>query len=176
MQRALIEAPADPASRVQILVSLSFAQTNTGQIDAALATIEDSVAEATKLGQSHLLGSALGTRAMVRFMSGAGVDKPRLQHALELEDREANIPLIFRPSLLNALLLAYSGEFDRAHNEMLEVRRRCSEATASLRGTTGSRSTRRRSTNRARRARSSPPSTTPRATSSVIPVPCLSKR
>ena len=127
LQRALSEAPADPALRVQILVSLSFAQTNTGQIDAALATIEDAVAEATKLGQSHLLGSALGTRAMLRFMSGAGVDKAGLQHALELEDREANIPLIFRPSLLNALLPAYSGELDRAHNEMLEVRRRCSE-------------------------------------------------
>ena len=127
LQRALSEAPAAPAWRVQILVTLSFAQTNTGQIDAALATIEDAVREATILGQSHLLGSALGTRAMVRFMSGAGVDKPRLQHALELEDREANIPLIFCPSLLNALLLAYSGEFDRAHNEMLEVRRRCSE-------------------------------------------------
>ena len=127
LQRALNEAPADPALRVQILVSLSFAQTNTGQIDAALATIEDAVAEATNLGQSHLLGSALGTRAMLRFMSGAGVDKAGLQHALELEDREANIPLIFRPSLLNALLPAYSGELDRAHNEMLEVRRRCSE-------------------------------------------------
>jgi DNA-binding CsgD family transcriptional regulator len=127
LQRALREAPVDPAWRVQILVTLSFAQTNIGQIDAALATIEDAVAEATNLRQSHLLGSALGTRAMLRFMSGAGVDKSDLQHALELEDRDANIPAIFRPSLLNALMLAYSGELDRAHNEMLEVRRRCSE-------------------------------------------------
>jgi len=127
LQRALSEAPADPAWRVQILVTLSFAQTNIGQLDAALATIEDAVAEATNLGQSHVLGSTLGTRAMLRFMSGAGVDKSGLQHALELEDREANIPLIFRPSVLNALLLAYSGELERADNQMLEVRRRCIE-------------------------------------------------
>jgi DNA-binding CsgD family transcriptional regulator/tetratricopeptide (TPR) repeat protein len=127
LQRALCEAPADRARRVQILLTLSFAHAETGQIDAALATIDDAVAEATNLNQSHLLGSALGVRAMLRFMSGAGVDQPGLQHALELEDREANIPLIFRPSLVNALLLAYSGELDRAHNEMLEVRQRCSE-------------------------------------------------
>lgn len=127
LQSALSEAPAVPAWRAQILITLSFAQTNTGHIDAALATIDDAVAEATDLGQSQLLGSALGTRAMLRFMSGAGVDKPGLQHALELEDHEANTPLIFRPSLLNALLLAYSGELDQAHSEMLEVQRRCSD-------------------------------------------------
>ena len=73
--------------------------------------------------------AGLGARhpSHAQIKSGAGVDKPDLQRALELEDREANTPLIFRPSLLNALLLAYSGELDRAHNEMLEVRRRCSE-------------------------------------------------
>src|SRR5262249_47444393 len=42
-------------------------------------------------------------------------------------DRDANVPLIFRPSVLNALLLGYSGELDRAHDEMLEVRRRSIE-------------------------------------------------
>jgi len=89
LQRAFSEAPADPAWRAQILVTLSFAQSDTGQIDAALATIEEAVAEATDLGQSHLLGSALGTRAMLRFMSGAGVDKPGLQRALELESYRA---------------------------------------------------------------------------------------
>ena len=127
LQRAMREAPADPAWRVQILITLAFAQTNIGQMDAALAAIDDAVAEATKVGQSQLLGSALGTRAMLRFMSGAGVDKSGLQRALDLEDRDANIPAMFRPSLINALLLAYSGELDRAHDEMLAVRRRCSE-------------------------------------------------
>jgi tetratricopeptide (TPR) repeat protein len=82
LRRALSEAPADPAWLVQILVTLSFTQISRGQIDAALATIEDAVREATDLGQPHLLGSALGTRAMVRFVGGAGVDKPGLEHAL----------------------------------------------------------------------------------------------
>ncbi|HET6736657.1 ATP-binding protein [Mycobacterium sp.] len=127
LERALHEAPTDPEWRAQTLRTLSFAQAKTGHIEAALATIEDAVAEATNLGPSHLLGSTLGTRAMFRFMSGAGVDKSGLRQALELEDREANTPLIFRPSLVNAVLLGYSGELDRAHNEMLEVRRRCSE-------------------------------------------------
>ena len=127
LQEALSEAPVDPGRRVQILIALSFAQNNIGRVNASLATIEDAVAEATSLGRQHLLGSALGTRALLRFMSGAGVDKPGMQHALELEDHEANTPLVVRPSLLNALTLAYSGELDLAHNEMLGVRRRCSD-------------------------------------------------
>jgi DNA-binding CsgD family transcriptional regulator len=127
LEFALAEAPMDPAWRVQVLVTLAFVQTNSGQTGAGLVTIEDAVREAASLGQSHLLGAALATRAMLTFVSGAGVDKSELKHAVELEDDDAVIPLIFRPSLLNALLLAYSGELDRAHNEMLEVRRRYSE-------------------------------------------------
>ena len=95
---------------MQILVTLSFAQSDAGQIDAALATIEEAVAEATDLGQSHLLGSALGTRAMLRFKSGAGVDKPwPAARTPASEDREAGISSTSGPSLLSALVLAYSG-------------------------------------------------------------------
>ncbi|MGX9789854.1 helix-turn-helix transcriptional regulator [Mycobacterium sp. MMS18-G62] len=127
LERALAEAPVDRAWRVQMLITFAFAQINTGQIDAALATIEDAVSEAANLDQSHLLGSALATRAMIGFMSGKGVDADSLRHALELDDGKANIPLIFRPRLLNALVLAYSGDLDWAHNEMLEVRTGCIE-------------------------------------------------
>lgn len=124
---ALSEGPVDGAWRTQMLVALGFAQINIGELDAALATIEDAVSEAASLGQSHLLGAALGARAMLTFMSGAGMDKPALREALELEDREADTPLNFRPSVVNALLLAYSGELDQAHDALIEVRRRCVE-------------------------------------------------
>ncbi len=127
LQRALVEAPPEPAWRVPTLITLSIVQTSIGLIDSALATTATAVEEATNLGQSHLLGSALATRAMVAFMSGAGVDEPSLQRAVELEDREANTALIVCPSMLNALLLAYSGKLDQAHNEMLDVRRRCAD-------------------------------------------------
>lgn len=127
LQRALVEAPSEPASRVPTLITLSFVQTNMGRIDSALATSANAVELATNLGRSHLLGSALATRAMVEFMSGAGLDEPGLQRALELEDREVNFALIACPSMLNALLLAYSGKLDQAHNEMLDVRRRCAD-------------------------------------------------
>jgi DNA-binding CsgD family transcriptional regulator len=127
LQRALAEAPPAPAWRVATLITLSFVQTNMGRIDSALATTATAVKEATDLGPSPLLGSALASRAMVGFMSGAGVDEPGLQRALELDDREANTALIVCPSMLNALLLAYSGKLDQAHNEMLDVRRRCAD-------------------------------------------------
>ena len=127
LQRALGQAPQESVWRVSTLITLSFVQTNMGRIDSALATTATAVKEATDLGRSQLLGSALATRAMVGFMSGAGVDEPGLQRALELDDREANTALIVCPSMLNALLLAYSGKLDQAHNEMLDVRRRCAD-------------------------------------------------
>ena len=127
LQRALGQAPQESVWRVSTLITLSFVQTNMGRIDSALATTATAVKEATDIGRSHLLGSALATRAMVGFMSGAGVDEAGLQRALELDDREANTALIVCPSMLNALLLAYSGKLDQAHNEMLDVWRRCAD-------------------------------------------------
>ena len=51
--------------------------------------------------------------------------KDRIQRALELEDHDADISSAFSPSVQHALLLAWTGELERAHEEMLTVRRRC---------------------------------------------------
>jgi DNA-binding CsgD family transcriptional regulator len=63
----------------------------------------------------------------MHFMRGDAIDEPSLCRALELEGRDANIPLPFRPSMQNAMMLAWTGQLDRAHDEMLSIRRRCLE-------------------------------------------------
>jgi ATP/maltotriose-dependent transcriptional regulator MalT len=127
LERGLPETGDDLALRVQMLVTLSFALLNTGQLAAAVNSIEDAVTNATRLGQPHLLSYALSMRVMLCLMRGDGLDEPSLRRALVLEDHDAAIPLAFRPSVQNALLLAWTGELERAHEAMLAIRRRCIE-------------------------------------------------
>jgi ATP/maltotriose-dependent transcriptional regulator MalT len=125
LERALDDVQDDLAQRVAILVSLSFAIVNAGRMDTAVQRIEDAVARATELGEPHALGQALGMRVMLHFMRGAGLDERSIQRALELEDRTADISSAFSPSVQHALLLAWTGELERAHEEMLTIRGRC---------------------------------------------------
>jgi ATP/maltotriose-dependent transcriptional regulator MalT len=123
LERGLDEAGDDLALRVQMLIKLSFARFNAGQLAAAVKHAEDAVTGATRLGQPHLLSQALNMRVMMRFLRGDGFDEPSLGRAMELEDREAAIPSAFRPSVQNALLLACTGRLEQAHEEMLVMRR-----------------------------------------------------
>lgn len=127
LERALVEVGEDSALRVQILVTLTFALLNVGHLDAAAGKVEDAVKHAELLGNPPLLSQALGMRTMVRFMRGEGFDAPTMRRALELQGHDADIPLAVRPSVQNALLLAWTGQLDQAREEMALIRRRCIE-------------------------------------------------
>ena len=125
LERALADAHRELALRVQILVSLSFALVNAGRADAAVQRVEEAVKSATELGVPHPLSQALSMRVVLHFMLGDGLDARNLQRALDLEDRQTDISSAFSPCVQNALLLAWTGDLDRALDEMLSIRRRC---------------------------------------------------
>ena len=125
LRRALREVEDDLALRVQLLVTLSFALLNTGDLAAAARSVDEAIAQATRLGQRHLLSQALGMRVMLSFLGGAGLDELGLARALELEDDDADTPVAFSPSMQSAMLLAWTGRLDQARHEMLAIRRRC---------------------------------------------------
>ena len=127
LQRALGEAEGDLTVQVQALVPLSYALGETGRFGAAVDAVENAVLLAEQLGRPDLLSQALGVRVMLHFMRGDAVDEPSLRRALELEDRHTSIPMAFRPSMHNAMLLAWTGQLERAHDEMRHVRRQCLE-------------------------------------------------
>jgi DNA-binding CsgD family transcriptional regulator len=127
LERALGEVGDQLSAQVQLLVTLSFAQLNAGDLDAAADTIENAVASAERLAHPHLLSQALSMGVIVRFQRGDGLDEPNLQRALELEDREAPTPVTLRPSMQNVLLMAWTGRLEDANREILAIRRRCME-------------------------------------------------
>lgn len=127
LEHALAEVHDELASRVQILVSLSFALINAGRAGPASQRVEEAVAAATELGDPHGLCQALGMRVILNFMLGNGLDAQSMQRALELQNDADDISSAFNPAVQHALLLAWTGALDQAHEEMLSIRRRCIE-------------------------------------------------
>jgi hypothetical protein len=117
LKQALNESGEDHSRRAQVLIALSFARLNFGQLESAARSVEDAVATATRLDQPHLLSQALGIRALVRCMRGGGLDETDLHRAVELEGRHPDIPAAFRPRLQNAILRGWAGDLTLAHEE-----------------------------------------------------------
>ncbi|MDZ4264591.1 MAG: AAA family ATPase [Mycobacterium sp.] len=126
LQRALGESGDNQHQRAQILVTLAWALFNSGHIDAAVATVEDAVAHAERLGHPPLLCQALAMHVHLNFLLGAGVDQQSLHFAMELEG-DAEIPAPFRPSLHHAVLQAWTGHLAEGRDELQAIRQRCVE-------------------------------------------------
>ncbi|MGC2653361.1 MAG: AAA family ATPase [Mycobacterium sp.] len=127
LKKGLDEAAENAALRVQMLVALAFALVNTGNLPAALSTVEDGVTAAGELGAPPLMSLALGMRVVLHVMRGDGFDEASMRQAITHEDRYAKMPLAFRPTVQSAMLLGWMGQLERAHEQMLAIRRDCIE-------------------------------------------------
>ena len=124
-RRALNDCIDESELRVGILIGLAFAYLNTDRIGTALATVEEAVTSAERLGLTEPLGRALGMRAMLRFMNGDGVAADDVRRALELGDPNAPVPLPLRPDVQSALLVGWAGDFDEARETLADAARQC---------------------------------------------------
>ena len=127
LQRGLTEDEPDHALRIRMLTTLAHVLFNTGEPDAALLRAEEAVVHAEKLGAPGLLSQALGARAILSFLRGDGIDEQSLQRALKLEDHESFTPTVLKPSVVHALILAWTGDLDKSHQRLRAVQHRCIE-------------------------------------------------
>ena len=127
LEQGLGEAAENAPLRVQMLVTLAFALVNTGDMPGALTTVDDAVAYAGELGHPPLVSQALGMRAVLRVMRGDGYDEASMRQAMADADPRAKVPLAFRAAVQNAMLLGWMGQLERAHEQMLSIRRDCME-------------------------------------------------
>jgi ATP/maltotriose-dependent transcriptional regulator MalT len=126
LNEALADADSyDFAFRAPVLVMLSFALVNAGQGEEALQRVGQAVDEASRLADTQPLSWALGMRAMLGFIAGHGLDQPGIRKAVELDNRQADISVAYWPSVQDALLSAWTGQLEHAHEQMLSVRRDC---------------------------------------------------
>jgi tetratricopeptide (TPR) repeat protein len=127
LHHALKDAESDRALLVQTLILLSFARINTGEYERSLHNARQAVALTDELDVPALSSQACAMWVTVNLMCGQGVDTPRLQRALKVEDRDADVPIPFGASTVNALVLAWTGRLDDARAQVSSVRNRCIE-------------------------------------------------
>jgi DNA-binding CsgD family transcriptional regulator len=127
LERGLREVGEHLALRGLMLVTLSFALLNVGRPTEASDKVEEAVLVATRSASPVLLGQAFGMRAVVRFVQGHGFGRTDMRRALELEDADADIPIAFRPTVQNALLLGWSGQLGRARDALDSIQQACLE-------------------------------------------------
>ncbi|GAB3423615.1 helix-turn-helix transcriptional regulator [Flindersiella endophytica] len=127
LEQALEESAEDLRLRVRIAVLLLFVLVNLGRIPDAMRRTDAAIADAERLADPDLLAKALASTTMIRFLSGHGLDELSLRRALALEDPDVPTPVMLRPTLIGALLLAWTGKLDEARDQLLAVRRQCLE-------------------------------------------------
>jgi DNA-binding CsgD family transcriptional regulator len=130
LERALEDAETNPALLVQTLLSLTFAQGMSGQFEGSLRNARQAVSHAEELGYPPLISGALAMFVNASFLYGHGVDEDSLRRAVELEDPDADVPIPFCPSAVNALIYAWTGQLNIARRQMAAVRDRCVERGA----------------------------------------------
>ncbi|MBW0017843.1 MAG: protein kinase [Mycobacterium sp.] len=130
LKRALEDAQDAPAMRVRTLLISTYAEFHIGEFDESLRHAREAVALAEELGVAALTSQALTNWVHASFQHGPGLDEDALRRALELEDRDIDVPVTFRASVVNALILAGVGRLDEGHAEMEAVRQRFLERGA----------------------------------------------
>jgi DNA-binding CsgD family transcriptional regulator len=130
LERALDDAEDNPALLVQTLILLAFGQRMILKYDESLVSARKAVAEAEQLGDAALISSALAMSVQLNFMFGNGVDEVSLRRAVESEDPDAEMLIPFSASMIEGLMLAWTGQLDAAHARMEALKRRCTERGA----------------------------------------------
>lgn len=124
LKRAISDAHSDPAVLLQTLMLLSFAQMNVDEHDESVEHARQAVALAEALGDPHLISQALTLWVLMSFWFGRGVDEPSMRRALELEDHSRDVPFPFRATAISALILAWTGKLEQAHERWAAARSR----------------------------------------------------
>ncbi len=122
LNRALDDVKDNPAMLARTVLMLSMAEVNTGEFDAALRHAREAVTLAEQLGVPALTSQALTNWVFVNFQHGTGLDEAALRRAVELEDRDIDVPIYFRASVIDALVLAWIGQLQEAYDRMQALR------------------------------------------------------
>jgi DNA-binding CsgD family transcriptional regulator len=130
LQAALDDAKGNPVVLVQTLLMLSFVQLTGDEYGESLRHAREAVTVAEGLDLPTLTSQALTMWVRASFTYGQGFDETDLRRALELEDPDVDVPIPFRASAINALILACTGRLEESRAQMRAIRQRCVERGA----------------------------------------------
>jgi DNA-binding CsgD family transcriptional regulator len=130
LKDALSDVDDNPAMLAQTHLTLSMALAMAGEFDDAVLNARHAVTQADASGRAVLISQARAFWVSLTCMYGHAVDEHSLSRALELENPDKDVPISFRASAANALVLAWTGRLHEARDRINEVRRHCIERGA----------------------------------------------
>jgi DNA-binding CsgD family transcriptional regulator len=108
-------------ARVVMGLDLGFAVYSVGDIPRAISIGREALAEAERLGDRGLIGTALAAIVLGEFMAGLGCDDARLARAIALEGHVEGGQLLHRPSAVAGLIAGYQGRIAAADTLLRET-------------------------------------------------------
>jgi DNA-binding NarL/FixJ family response regulator len=130
LEQAFAEAEDNHLLRAWIATELCIGCVNMGRVADGLSYAMSAAENADEAGDDGLLAEALVGVAIVRFLSGLGIDETTLARALALEDPERVSHALRWPSLNATMIYLWTHQLDRARAGLAALRQRCIERGA----------------------------------------------
>jgi DNA-binding CsgD family transcriptional regulator len=116
-----LECAEEPRLLASIELALGWLQPTFSDYSGGEPLANRALRHAEEAGDRSLVASALALCAEFGFLLGNGVDWEAVERSLELEEREAILPIMWRPSAVGALLELWVGRIADAREHLNAV-------------------------------------------------------
>ena len=121
LQRAMADAGKQPKPLLRAHLSSAMVQSSLGNADVAQRHSLQAITHAERLGDPHLISQSLAVHVVLRTRRGLGLDRPTLDRAIALEDRDVPTPAPFSASAVDALAPAWLGRLGESASKLRSV-------------------------------------------------------
>ena len=128
LTRALGEVGGDLSLRAGIERDLAWAVTLCGDVPDAAEHARAAVRLLADRPDDPMLAEAIAAAGLADFLLGAGFEGSVMTDAIERERDSPEVPIEWRPSMIVAMVLKWSGDLDGARHRFSQLHRRISEA------------------------------------------------
>ena len=128
LTHALTEAGQDPSLQACIERDLAWAVIACGDVRDARNHTRAALELIDEARNPELHGELLAADALTSFLLGGGFDEAQMQHSLELDDMDPEVPVEWRPSMMLALMLRWSGDVAGAQRRLETLHRQIADA------------------------------------------------
>ena len=128
LSRALTEAGDDARLRAGIERDLAWAVMQCGDMRDAAEHARSALRLVEGLGDAGMRAEVLAADAMAEFLLGKGIRAAAMREASRMEGLNPETPIEWRPSMMLAMMLKWSGDIPDARRRFAELHQRALES------------------------------------------------
>ncbi|HEX5251225.1 MAG TPA: AAA family ATPase [Gaiellales bacterium] len=118
---ALDHSGDDRELRAAVELHLVYCAVSAGNLPGAEPYARAALDDAGAVGHDGMLADALAVLTMAEFLGGRGLDRGRLERALEIEDPAMARAFMMRPRVIQGMLQLWTGELGEARRTLEEM-------------------------------------------------------